>query len=271
MPAKSSVVSLSAYLVFLTHFLILFSVTNIMPKKISFFDSLQGILLLVISWAPLFLIVCVFLFYGILINPPRYIEVRKYLYANGLMTLISLSILFNIKQIILYANIYIVSITLVLIIVISTIVSIIINRLLYKNGFNFNREINDLLSVGKELQKLSYMAHFNKINLSMYLFVIPFSIQPKYFIFILMTLAIATFVFLKLLRIKEAFQECYNLHTTNTNSVVVNYCISIVLAIVLYTYSRFLSFVLIFSSFLMVYIITSRIARYYYKSLEGNS
>jgi hypothetical protein len=69
MPAKSSVVSLSAYLVFLTHFLILFSVTNIMPKKISFFDSLQGILLLVISWAPLFLIVCVFLFYGIFNNP----------------------------------------------------------------------------------------------------------------------------------------------------------------------------------------------------------
>lgn len=269
MPAKSSVVSLSACFVFLIHFLILFSINKIMPQEISFFGSLQGILLLVISWVPLFLMVCVFLFYCILINPPRYIEVRKYLYTNGFMMFISLSILFNIKQILLYVNMNIVSTTLVLVIVISTIVSIIINRLIYKNGFNFNREISDLSSVRKELQKLSFSAHLDKINLSMYLFIIPFSIQPKYFIFILMTLAIATFAFIRLLRIKDAFQECYNLHRTNTNSIVVNYCISIVLAIVIYTHSQFLSIVLIFSSYFMVYIITSRIARYYYKSYEG--
>jgi len=165
-------------------------------------------------------------------------------------------------------NIYIVSVTLVIIILISTIISIKINRILCKNSFNFNKEINDLLSVGKELKKLSFSDYLNKLNVSMYLFVIPFCIQPKYSIFILMTLAIAVLVFSKVLKIKDAFKEYYSIHNTDTNIIVINYCTSITLAIIIFNFSRFFSFVLIFSSFLMIYIIANRIARHYYKLLE---
>lgn len=268
MPAKSNIASLSAYFAFLSHFLILISVVYIMPHNMSFFDSLRGILLLIICWAPLLLVLCVCLFYCILLNPPRYLEARKYLYANALMMMISLSILFNIKQILLYINIYIVGVMLIIIILISTVISIKINRILCKNGFNFNKEINDLLNVGKELKKLSFSKHLSKLNVSMYLFVIPFCIQPEYSIFILMTLAIAVFDFSRVLKIKDAFREYYSIHKTDTNIIVVNYCISVTLAIIFYNYIRFFSLVLFFSSFLMIYIITSRIARYYYKLLE---
>ena len=270
MPSKSCVTSLSAFFVYLTHLLTLISITVIMPREISFFDSVNGFLLLAISWVPLLLVICVCIFYSILINPPRYIKVRKYIYANGLMLLISLSILINIKQILLYLNIYIVSAMLILFTITSTVISMIINRLLYKSSFNFNKEIRNLLSVSEELKKLSCLEHLNKLNVSMYLFAIPFCIQANFLLFITLTFIIATFLFFRVLRIKAAFQENYSLHKTNSNIVVVNYCISVILAIVLYNYSRFLSFVLLFSSFLMVYIIMSRIARHYYTVLDDN-
>lgn len=260
---------LSCFFVFLIHFIILLNINYVMGKEIDIFSSFGGIMILALSWIPFFLMLVILYFYSILINRKKYEKAKKYIYTNVIFLIISLVAYINIRPILLYVHLKLVNVLLITFLFIGTIISIILNIKLNKSRFNFYNDIDMLRRVGTEMDKLPFCIHKKNIRFGTMLYIIPYIIQPTYLVYIIMMLLVSVIILPRTVNFKKDLDKCFKLHKSNTNTLILSFFISVILAIIIYPYSNFFSLVVAIFSDIMKYIILKRIAKYYYELLES--
>lgn len=226
---------------------------------------------IIFAWLPILILVMVCVAYSFVMISPEYIKYRRWVYCSIVSMFVSVIVLFLPSDFANIVNSYLQSALLFILGISNFVFHSMLTVNLQKKGFDISKEYIMMHKINEVLEKEEKYTIIKRINKLSYLFVIPFIIDANHIIFtiiILITSIIMLFYVLKLIR---CYKKISIFNEKKHIIILLNFCVSIVIGIILYYVTSFkvLSLLFLYSSLLYKSIFENKHAVYLYSKMDN--
>ena len=142
---------------------------------------------------------------------------------------------------------------------------------LQRKRFDISKEYIMMEEINALLEKEDKYKLIKTIDKLSYLFVIPFIIDANRIIFTILTLTTSIIVLFYILKLIRCYKKIHVFNGNNPTIILLNFCVSIVIGIILYCSTSFkvLSLLFLYSSLLYKSIFENKHAVYLYSQMDN--
>ena len=224
---------------------------------------------LIIAWMPIFIFIGIAVVYLLAFVSEKYLKVLPFIYGYIGTLLMALASLIFLKWMIINIHILLMNIGLVSLFVISLTLQLWTSNKLLKKSFDVHNEMGMVEKIRNRDSEIKGIHQLQKkINRIHYVFFILCVADALFYVFLAAVVLAAIITFKPLLQLKVEYQNSDFVPKKQGVWVLINYYMSIALAVPIYLYSPMLALLIIFFGRVAQYILDNRFARKKYADLE---
>lgn len=226
---------------------------------------------IVFAWLPIVILVLTCIVYSFIMISPKYIEDRRWMYCSIGSLFISVIFLFFPLDFANMVNIYFQSVFLFLLGINNFVFHWKLTANLQRKRFDISKEYIMMEKINALLEKEDKYKLIKIIDKLSYLFVIPFIIDANRIIFTILTLTTSIIVLFYILKLIRCYKKIHVFNGNKPTIILLNFCVSIVIGIILYCSTSFkvLSLLFLYSSLLYKSIFENKHAVYLYSQMDN--
>ena len=251
-------------------FLCLFAVNNYIYPRINIIkESSFYYFWVFISWLPCIILIGIAFVYTLTMISDKYKKLKPYIYMHVICLVVLVLSIVVYPHIIKFTSVGAINIYAVAVLTASIMFQYVVNSGLSKMKFDIMYEISMLLKVGERYDKSERKVPNRIINRVHIFYLLVFSIEPYFYIFVTI-LTIGTIVITpNLLKIRKSYAKFDWIGNNKSAAIIICYYIGCILSLPIYNINPLLSILVIHTGTLPQCIFENSLAKKNYLNIEN--